>query len=291
MTLRPHLLLGFALIGAAWCGVTPAEAQPAAAAEASQIFQEATEALSHGAFEQAISGLERLSDLGVKDASASYNRGLAYVQRGETLKRRPGDLGQAAAALREAEVQGYPGASTLLQRVRDQLNRTGVQRNKQPVSAEAPLSWSVVWLLPENVWAGFAALGSLTASLGVWLRRGQKQSPRHLAGNILGATGLGFLALFGSLTFAAKQLRQTTREAVVVVAEAVLLDESGSPLAARRVVGGSTGTEESASSVPEGASVFTLGNHKDPAPTNRGIVKIRWGSVEAWVKSTQLRSL
>ena len=65
------------------------------------LFEEAAKALETGAFSVALERLEQLSDRGVVRASISHNRAIAYLQRAESPKRRPGDLGQAVAALRE----------------------------------------------------------------------------------------------------------------------------------------------------------------------------------------------
>jgi hypothetical protein len=234
--------------------------------------------LSQGAFDQAISGFEQFSDLGLHNPAASFNRGLAYIQRAETPKRHPGDLGQAAAALREAVLSGFgPESERLLQSVREKIAHDRAQRHKDPVAAEAPIGWALARLLPENFWAGCALAGSLLLTAGLWLRRAPAESPKKLAGQVAIGVGLGGILLFGGLAASAQHLRRTTQEAVVVKTEAQLLDEHGKPTQARKV-----GAD--ADEIPEGASVYILEQQGN-------LARVRWGSAEAWVLRNQLRRL
>jgi hypothetical protein len=240
------------------------------------LFSEATDALKRGTFEQAIQGFEQLSDLGARDPAASFNRALAYIQRAETPKRRAGDLGQAAAALREAVLSGAgPESEQLLLKVRERIAHERARRNQPPVEAEAPLSWALVRALPEDVWAWLALTGSLVLTAGLWLRKARAETPLRLAGQIAAGIGTGLLLIFGSCAAGAQHLRRTVHEAVVIVPDTPLLDAQGKAVRARTV-----GAD--ADEIPEGASVYLL-------ESQGNLARVRWGSAEAWVSAHQLR--
>lgn len=271
---RHKLALTLALLAlGTWVGTAFADAT-----SSSEIsFETATAALQQGAFERAIAEFEQLSDQGVRDPAVSYNRGLAYLQRAESAKRRVGDLGQAAAALREATLGGVEEAPPLLQSVREEIARQRARARRDPVAAEAPLGWAIAKLLGENVWAWGALVSAVLLTVGLWLRRQRADSPLKLAGNIVTGVASGALLVLGVLTASAQHLRKTVHEAVVISAEAPLLDEQ-----ARPVRGAAVGAE--ASEVPEGASVYAL-------ETRGNLVHVRWGSAEVWLGSQHLRRI
>ncbi len=250
-----------------------------AATDAEASVERATAALERGAYSEAISELERLSDAGFVHPDASYNRALAYLQRAESPKKRAGDLGQAVAALREV-LLSQPDASDAeraLSATRREISRLRAQRGLDPVVVAPSLERAIVGLLPENVWACLTLLGSILLGVGLVLRRAELHSPRRLAGQISAAVGVGVLLLFGTLTALAAHQRESTREAVVVVDEANLLDEQGKRLSAKAL-------DVEASAIPEGATVTVLGQ-------SGRLVRVNWGSFEAWVPASNLRIL
>jgi hypothetical protein len=85
------------------------------------------------------------------------------------------------------------------------------------------------------------------------------------------------MLVFGGLAYQSEHIRQSRREAVVVLGEAPLLDAEGRANATKAL-------DLEARAVPEGASVFVTGRQGD-------LLKISWGSSEAWVHTRQLRVL
>ena len=55
-------------------------------------FEQAAEAVERGAFSDALLRLEQLSDRGFVHPDASFNRGLAYLQRAESAQAQPGTI-------------------------------------------------------------------------------------------------------------------------------------------------------------------------------------------------------
>ncbi len=243
-----------------------------------ELFSKATNELGRGAFSQAIIDFEQLSDRGFIHPDASYNRALAYLQRAESAKSKPGDLGQAAAGLREAALlrRGDPDAEALLSNVRQEVSRLRARQGQDPVVVRPPLGRALTGLLPENVWASLAALGALALSVGLVLRTSQ-QAQRRLSGWITGYSGAAILVIFGAMAWSARQYRVGSQEAVVITDEARLLNENGSLLKAKAL-------DVEASAVPQGASVFV--------ERQRGrLLQVRWGSLQAWIKASELRRL
>lgn len=253
--------------------------QSTAAPPTREVFDQATAELRRGAFGEALARYEQLSDSGVVDANLSFNRALAYLARAESPARRAGDLGQAAAALRETITLsgGDAEAERLLERVRRQIGRERARRGLDPLFAEPPLGRAITQLLPENAWAWTALVAALGLTAALVLRRWPAHSPQRLAGNVASVLCLLLLLSNAALTGWAAHLRKTETEAVVIVEQANLLDEAGAPLRSSRASAGSP-------LLPEGASVFVT--------TRRGrLSQVRWASVEAWVLSQQLRPL
>jgi hypothetical protein len=244
-----------------------------------ELFNQASAALSAGGYSEALAKLEQLSDRGVVRANSSLNRAIAYILRAESPKQRDGDLGQAVAALREAQSlqPGDAQVASVLAATRREISRRRAARGLDPVVVELPIGRAIVGLVPENVWAALTLLGALALSVGLVLRRGPVHSVRKLSGQISAACGLGAILVFGAPTAAARHYRIATAEAVVVVAEARLLDAAGKQLTTRAL-------DVESSSIPEGASVFT---------TNQSgrLTQVNWGSFQAWVASDQLRVL
>jgi hypothetical protein len=132
-----------------------------------------------------------------------------------------------------------------------------------------------VGLLPENVWAIAAAVGSLLLTLGLALRALAHRSTARLAGALTIAAGSLVLAVSATMTLAARAFRIESDPAVVVVEGAQLLEHSGRPMAPSR---------RHETSLPEGALVHVV-ERQGP------LLRVQWGEAEGWVLGTQLRLL
>src|SRR5260221_14196728 len=62
------------------------------------LFRHGVASLDKGEYGAAIDDFEALADRGFVHPDASYDRGVAYLQRVRAKADRPGDLGRAAAA-------------------------------------------------------------------------------------------------------------------------------------------------------------------------------------------------
>jgi hypothetical protein len=249
----------------------------ALAGDATTTFQRGHAALVEGRYSDAIAELERLSDLGQRDANASFDRGLAYLGRAESGHPRDGDLGQAAAAFREARVLGDTSEETerALEQVRDAISRQRATRGLDPVVVRPAIDRALLLLVPESLWAIVAAIASLALAVGLWLRGSDKTSPRALTGQV--ASYSGGILLVGSVlvSFFAARLRTSEREAVVIATEAPILDASGTRRKSRAL-------DVAASAIPEGASVFVT-------EQQGRLAQVHWGSTQAWVEIGRLR--
>lgn len=243
---------------------------------AEEVFNEGTRAVERGRYSQAIANFEQLSDQGVRDAHACYNRALAYLQRAESGTAREGDFGQAAAALREATLLGLDEqAPELLERVRHAISRRRAQRGLDPVVVRPALGRAVLTLVPETFWASLAIVSSLVASAGLLLWRRGSLSTRSLTGKVMTAAGVLVLVFSAGMTFGSQHLRSHETEAVIIVTEAKMLDSSGRTLSSKAL-------DVDATAIPEGASIFVL--------EQRGrLARVTWGATEAWVQLGQLR--
>lgn len=251
-----------------------AEGSPA---DARAPFERGRDALVEGRLNDAIAELERASDLGMRDAHLSFNRGLAYLGRAESGHAREGDFGQAAAGFREAQLLGDDSDETAhaLDRVRHEISRRRAQKELDPVVVRPALGRALSQLLPENAWATLALLASLALGVGLSLERRGDDSPRSLAGKVTAHVATLLLVVSLGFVWLGSQTRKNEKEAVVVTTEAPILDEKGSR-------GTSRALDVDATAIPEGASVFVV--------EQRGrLVRVHWGSTEAWVEIGQLR--
>ena len=252
---------------------------PAGAGElsADQLFSAGTRALAQGSTDDAIDQFELLADRGFVHPDASFNRGVAYVTRARSSAPKNGDLGRAAAALAEAlELRPSDSeAEHALERIRAEISRRRARAGSDPVVVKPSLLRATVGLLPEQVYAVTAFAGSLLLTLALALRAILRSERLRLSAAVAGFVGGGLLLLGGVLGLAARELRKNAEPAVVVVGEARLLDEGGTPLTAKQV-------EHVA--VPEGASVYVR------ARQGR-LAKVEWGSIQGWVPQDQLRIL
>ena len=137
------------------------------------------------------------------------------------------------------------------------------------------MSRAIVGVLPEDAWALLGLFGSLLLSAGLAFRLWFEKSSVRLAGGVCVGVGSVMLLVGGGLAFRARQQRLGTTPAVVVVDEARLLDENGTPL------GNKAGEHQA---VIEGALVMVL--------EEEGIrAQVEWGNSVGWVNRAQLQKV
>jgi hypothetical protein len=266
---RAALLIAAAL--SCWC--LPAAAEPSVA----ELFESGTQALVQGSTDDAIDRFELLADRGFVHPDASFNRGVAYIARARSNTSKHGDLGRAAAALAET-LELRPSdreAEQALERVRAEISRRRARAGGNPVVAKPALLRAAVGLVPEQVYAVTGLGGSLLLTIALALRSVGRSERLRLGAAIAGFIGGGLLLLGGALGGAARHLRNNAEPAVVVVNEARLLDQGGTPLGAKDV-------EHVA--VPEGASVYVR-------ERQGRLAKVEWGTIRGWVPQGDLRLL
>lgn len=240
-------------------------------------FEQAAAAVERGAFSEALLRLERLSDNGFVHPDASFNRGLAYLQRAESTQAQPGDRGQAVAAFLEAvALSDDADAQRLVSATRQEISRNRAARGKDPVVVAPPLGRAVSGLFTVSTWAVLSLGASLLLSAAL-LVRASAHSTRRLIADIVAWVSGGLLALCGSLYALAYHYESTSRDAVVVVENATLRDSQGKPLLARAL-------DTDSADVPEGARVFVISR-------SGRLVQVQWGGSQAWLRDTELRVL
>jgi hypothetical protein len=254
-------------------------AAPAPAQTADELFRQGVGALKGGAHDDAIAHFELLSDRGFVHPDASFNRGVAYVQRAASQAARPGDLGRAAAALSETLLlrPTDEAAEAALERVRSEIARRRAREGASALMLQKRLSRAVVELVPENVWALSAAAGAFFLTVGLAVLRVARRPQLRLAALTTASFAALVLCTAGALTAAARHYRLALTPAVVVAPEARLLDERGAPVTSKQ---GKAGVV----ALPEGARVDIL--------EQRGsLARVAWGTVEGFVTHGQLRVL
>jgi hypothetical protein len=241
------------------------------------LFAQGTKAMHEGRAGDAINAFEALADEGVVDASASYDRGLAYATRVRIGAELPGDLGRAAQGFEEARALSHDprtleDASRALAAVRGEVARRRL-RAGQPADVDAgrSLARAVAGLVPEDVWAALCVASSIVLAAGLFARwRGS--APRvRVAGGIAAGVAMPALAVAIVMTLAARHDRLDLREAVVVTPTARPTDERGI-------------TRPGETPLPEGALVEVIDDH---GPSTR----VRFGAVDVWVPAGALRTL
>jgi hypothetical protein len=264
-----HLTL-LVLLALSVCAVAHAETPE-------QAYAAALSSLSKGADNEAIDRLELLADQGFAHPDASLARAAAYLSRAEGASARPGDLGRAAAALSEVLLlrPGDAPAEHALELVQGEIARRK-SRQAESVLVRPRLGRAIAALLPEQVWAGLALLGSIVLGCGIVLRRATTRGLPHLAGAVAIGVGVAQLAVFGSGAFAAYRYRVTSQPAVVVVPEARLANETGRPLPFK------AGADST--SVPEGATVYVKERRE-------GRCLVEWGNTDGWLSLSDVRLL
>jgi hypothetical protein len=149
-------------------------------------------------------------------------------------------------------------------------------RRGESVVVRPRLGRAIAALLPEQVWAALALLGSLVLAGGIVLRRLSTRGLPHLSGAVAIGVGALLLAGFGSGAFAAYRYRVSSEPAVVVVAEARLSNEAGRPLPYK------AGADST--SVPEGATVYVKERRE-------GRCLVEWGNTDGWLSLSDVRLL
>jgi hypothetical protein len=241
------------------------------------LFEAGVRALHDGRPGDAIADFEALADRGVVDAAASYDRGLAYAARVRLGDEIPGDLGRAAHGFEEArDLSNDPrlvdDATRALVAVRSEVARRRV-RAGQPVEVDPSrsLARALSRLLSEDVWAGLCAFASAVLTAGLFVRWLAGAPRARLAGGVAAGVAVPVLAVAAAMTLAVRHDRGSLREAVVIGSAARPTDERGIAIA-----GGTP--------LPEGARVEIIG-------TQGGSTRVRFGTADAWVASSVLRSL
>jgi len=267
-----------ALAGLLACLYLLALSRPAAAdGDPASVMADGAKALRDGRASDAIATFESLADLGVVDAVASYDRGLAYASRVRVGAEVPGDLGRAAHGFEEArDLTRDPkldeDATTALTVVRSEVARRRTQAGQSvEVDPGRSLGRTVAGLLAEDTWAALAILSSATLAIGVFVR--SRTTRRRLRVGAGVAAGLAAPALVIALTMvvSARHDRLELREAVVVSPSARPSDEHG------LVAPGAT-------PLPEGVRVELV--------EGRGMwTRMRFGAIDAWVPTSALREL
>jgi hypothetical protein len=239
----------------------------------------AMRAIQKGAHTEAIQQLELLADRGVLHPDISFDRAVAYAHRARSAQARPGDFGRAAFALSEtlALRPNDAEASALLTRIDQELSRARSRRGNPSLLARPRLTRAVVGLLPENVWAVSALVSSLATTLGILYRFGTSRPRRRSAGAVTAWLSAALLAVTSLGLLYAVYARHSTRQGVVVTTDARLLDVTGAPIAAALYPGQDL-------TMPEGAKVVVTGR------TER-LLKVEWGSLEAYVSPSEVQLL
>lgn len=263
-----------ALLGVAWLTLPCAAHAETTAPD--KAYAAALAALQKGAPTGAIDRLELLADQGVVSKNAALARASAYLARADGKSAQPGDLGRAAAALNEALLL-EPDSHTedALEAVQAEIARRK-SKTQASVVVRPRLGRAIATLLPEQAWAILAVFGSLTITLGVLLRRLAQRALLRLSGVVAICIGTALTLVFGSIAYAAEQMRTGSRPAVVIVPEARLTTDTGRPLPFQRGADATT--------VPEGATVYVLKQRE-------GRCLVEWGSTEAWLGLNELQLL
>lgn len=274
---RVSAAIALALLAVLLGGVVSARADEPPGLDA--VMAQVEAACQRGAFSEAVDQLEALSDRGVVHHDVSFNRGLVYVRRAESPVKQRTDLGQAAAAFQEAAEldPSDKEATTLLERVREEISERRASRSSEPLMARPRLLRAVLGLIGEDVWAVIALVGSLALTVGLALRVWTRARSAHLSAGVAGALGLVFLTLGGGMAAAARHVRLNTSPAVVIAEQAQLLDAAGRPVssASHRDVG---------SVIPEGSAVYIK-------ETRGALALVEWGELDTWVNLRELRRL
>jgi hypothetical protein len=248
-----------------------------APSEDDALLQSAVTRMHDGKPGEAIADFEALADHGVIDANVSFDRGLAYVSRVRVGGEQPGDLGEAAHGLLEAKNLTTDRAlrdeaTRALGLVRAEVGRRRA-RAGEPVEFDPGTSLGPAFLrlLPEDIWALLAIIGSFIAGVALFVRRATRERRSRIAATLTGGVASLVLVLGAMTSFAARQQRLTTTTGVIVSAGARPTDEHGLVVANAPVI-------------PEAAEVEIVAHRA-------GWAQVRWGTVLAWIPASSVRPL
>jgi hypothetical protein len=186
-----------------------------------------------------------------------------------------GDLGEAAHGLLEAKLlasdRGLASEATrALALVRAEVGRRRV-RAGEPVEFDpgTALGPTFLGLLPEDVWALLAIIGSFVLGVSLFLRRAAKERRSQIAAMVTAGIACLLVVLGTTSTLAARHRRMTVTQGVIVSAGVRPTDERGLVI-------------PNAPVLPEAAEVEILGHRA-------GWAQVRWGNLLAWVPAGAVR--
>ena len=276
MTRIRALAVGVVLAATLLASTSRAEAPPGEVTD-DALFASAVQSLHDGRPSDAVAQLEALADRGVVDGAASYDRGLAYIERVRAGGEQPGDLGRAAHGFEEAkDLAPEPAlvrdASNSLSLVRAEVARRR-SRAGEPVELDqgASLGRTIVRIFPEDGWAMGAAVASLALGAGLFVRRLASTRRLRIGAGLTCALSAPLILLCAAATLAARHDRIHLREGVIVSPSARPSDARGIAL-------------PNATPLPEAARVELL-------DAKAAWTRVRWGAVDAWVPSSAVRPL
>jgi hypothetical protein len=279
----PSVRLGRWLARAALAGAAAltlgalARADDGARDEAAKLFADGVHALEQQRPTDAVDDFEAVADRGVIDATASYDRGLAYAMRIHMGAEQPGDLGRAAHGFEEARELADDDslrrdAQTALAAVRSEVARRKARQGSAVDMDQHAAPWrALTHALPENTWAALALTAALVFGCALFLRWLSSSSRARAGAAIAIATSLPVLVLAAALTRSARRDRLELREAIVISPSVRPSDSRGVVLS-----GGATIPEAARVELREQEGAFT---------------EVRWGTLDAWVPTTALRPL
>ncbi len=268
---------GFACAALVTLASAGARAEDDAQGEAQKLFAAGVKALQEQRPTDAVDDFEAVADRGVIDATASYDRGLAYAMRVHMGAEQSGDLGRAAHGFEEArdladDPQLRRDAGAALAAVRSEVARRKARQGSAVDMDQRASPWrTLTQLLPENTWAIVAVTASFVFACALFVRWLARASRTRAGAMIAIAVSLPVLVLAAALTRSARRDRLELREAIVV-------SPSVRPSDARGIVlpGGAT--------IPEAARV-------ELHDQEGAFTEVRWGTLDAWVPTTALRPL
>lgn len=196
----------------------------------------------------AIARFEAIADRGAVDATASFDRGLAYALRVKRGTGQPGDLGRAIHGFEEAraltaDAARADAAAAAVVLLRSEVARRRAAAGDAPyVQPGPPALRLVVRALPEDAWSVLAAVGSLALTVGMFLRWRASGRPR-LAGIALAAGGAGALVVGAGAGWVARDDRRALLEGVTIAENVRATDDAHAPVVAEAPIAEGTRLE------------------------------------------------
>lgn len=240
-------------------------------------FESGVQALEAGNASDAILAFESLADRGIVDPSASYDRGLAYALRVRLGAENPGDLGRAVHGFEEArdlasDSSTRDSATRAIVILRGEVARRRA-RSGEPIEVEQspPAHVAVARALGEDAWAMLAIAMSCALAIALFVRVRTSIHRAKIGATIGIALSVLVLGLSTWATYIRRTERRTLQEAIVVSQNARPADSTGL-------------ARSSVSPLPEGARVQII-------EQTGGLIRFRWGSMDAWLPASTLRPL